>query len=48
VAAVTGFPQCLCLTPDGRHGGASTKAGATYAVITAAGRDYRTVERLRT
>ena len=37
--------QCLCLTPDGRHGGASTKAGATYAVITAADRDYRIVER---
>jgi len=27
--------QALCLTPDGRHGGASTAAGATYSVITA-------------
>jgi hypothetical protein len=27
--------QALCLTPDGRHGGASTHAGATYSVITA-------------
>ncbi len=25
----------LCLTPDGRHGGASTRAGASYAVMTA-------------
>jgi isoaspartyl peptidase/L-asparaginase-like protein (Ntn-hydrolase superfamily) len=37
--------QCLCLTPDGRHGGASTKAGATYAVLTAADDGYRIVER---
>jgi hypothetical protein len=27
--------QGLCLTPGGRHGGASTTAGATYSVITA-------------
>jgi isoaspartyl peptidase/L-asparaginase-like protein (Ntn-hydrolase superfamily) len=27
--------QALCLTPDGRHGGASTVAGASYAVMTA-------------
>jgi isoaspartyl peptidase/L-asparaginase-like protein (Ntn-hydrolase superfamily) len=27
--------QALCLTPDGRHGGASTRAGASYAVMTA-------------
>jgi isoaspartyl peptidase/L-asparaginase-like protein (Ntn-hydrolase superfamily) len=27
--------QALCLTPDGRHGGASTIAGASYAVMTA-------------
>jgi isoaspartyl peptidase/L-asparaginase-like protein (Ntn-hydrolase superfamily) len=27
--------QALCLTPDGRHGGASTTAGGTYSVITA-------------
>jgi beta-aspartyl-peptidase (threonine type) len=37
--------QALCLTPDGRHGGASTRAGATYAVLTAADQDYRIVER---
>jgi hypothetical protein len=39
--------QCLCLTPDGRHGGAATNAGATYAVMTAADDDYRVVERRR-
>ena len=27
--------QVLCLTPDGRHAGASTRAGATYSVMTA-------------
>ena len=27
--------QALCLTPDGRHGGASTAAGATYSVQSA-------------
>src|SRR5262245_35930524 len=27
--------QALCLTPDGSHGGASTKPGATYSVMTA-------------
>jgi isoaspartyl peptidase/L-asparaginase-like protein (Ntn-hydrolase superfamily) len=27
--------QALCLAPDGRHGGASTIAGASYAVMTA-------------
>jgi beta-aspartyl-peptidase (threonine type) len=27
--------QALCLLPDGRHGGASTREGATYAVMTA-------------
>ena len=39
--------QCLCLTPDGRHGGASTDAGATYAVMTAADGEYQVVERRR-
>ena len=37
--------QCLCLTPDGAHGGASTRAGATYAVMTASDQelpDHRT------
>jgi beta-aspartyl-peptidase (threonine type) len=29
--------QALCLTPDGRHGGAATTSGATYSVITADG-----------
>jgi isoaspartyl peptidase/L-asparaginase-like protein (Ntn-hydrolase superfamily) len=27
--------QVLCLTPDGRHGGASTRPGATYSVLRA-------------
>ena len=27
--------QALCLTPDGRHGGASTRPGGTYSVLTA-------------
>jgi isoaspartyl peptidase/L-asparaginase-like protein (Ntn-hydrolase superfamily) len=27
--------QALCLTPDGRHGGASTASGATYSVQSA-------------
>jgi len=39
--------QCLCLTPDGPHGGASTSPGATYAVMTAADGDYRVLERRR-
>ena len=33
--------QALCLTPDGRHGGASTKPGATYSVMTADDDSYR-------
>jgi hypothetical protein len=33
--------QALCLTPDGRHGGASTAAGASYSVITAEDSGYR-------
>ncbi len=37
--------QALCLTPDGRHGGASTKAGSTYAVMTAGDHSYRIQER---
>ncbi len=37
--------QALCLTPDGRHGGASTKAGSTYAVMTAGDDSYRIQER---
>ncbi|MEP7023437.1 MAG: isoaspartyl peptidase/L-asparaginase, partial [Actinomycetota bacterium] len=37
--------QALCLTPDGKHGAASTRAGATYGVMTASDSDYRIVER---
>jgi beta-aspartyl-peptidase (threonine type) len=37
--------QALCLTPDGRHGGASTSAGSTYGVMTASDDDFRLVER---
>lgn len=37
--------QALCLTPDGRHGGASTRAGATYGVMTASDRDFRIAAR---
>jgi isoaspartyl peptidase/L-asparaginase-like protein (Ntn-hydrolase superfamily) len=37
--------QALCLAPDGRHGGASTVPGATYAVMTADDDTVRTEER---
>ncbi len=37
--------QALCLTPDGRHGGASTRDGATYSVQTADDDEFRIVER---
>jgi N4-(beta-N-acetylglucosaminyl)-L-asparaginase len=37
--------QVLCLAPDGRHGGASTRAGATYAVMTADDDVFVTKER---
>jgi isoaspartyl peptidase/L-asparaginase-like protein (Ntn-hydrolase superfamily) len=37
--------QALCLAPDGRHGGASTRPGATYAVMTAGDDSYRITER---
>jgi isoaspartyl peptidase/L-asparaginase-like protein (Ntn-hydrolase superfamily) len=37
--------QALCLTPDGRHGGASTMPGATYTVMTADDETFRTEER---
>ncbi|MDR2983831.1 MAG: isoaspartyl peptidase/L-asparaginase, partial [Nocardiopsaceae bacterium] len=37
--------QALCLTPDGSHGGASTKPGSTYSVMTAADETYRIEER---
>jgi beta-aspartyl-peptidase (threonine type) len=33
--------QALCLTPDGRHGGAATAPGATYGVITADDESFR-------
>jgi isoaspartyl peptidase/L-asparaginase-like protein (Ntn-hydrolase superfamily) len=31
----------LCLTPDGRHGGAATKPGASYSVMTADDESFR-------
>jgi len=37
--------QTLCLTPDGRHGGAATRDGATYSVLTADASRYAIVER---
>ena len=37
--------QALCLTPDGRHGGASTVPAATYAVMTAHDATFRIEER---
>jgi isoaspartyl peptidase/L-asparaginase-like protein (Ntn-hydrolase superfamily) len=33
--------QALCLTPDGRHGAASTTAGGTYSVMTADDESFR-------
>jgi isoaspartyl peptidase/L-asparaginase-like protein (Ntn-hydrolase superfamily) len=39
--------QALCLTPDGRHGGASTRKGSTYSVMTASDDSYRIEERRR-
>jgi isoaspartyl peptidase/L-asparaginase-like protein (Ntn-hydrolase superfamily) len=40
--------QALCLTPDGRHGGASTIPGATYSVMTAGDTTFRIEERRQT
>jgi isoaspartyl peptidase/L-asparaginase-like protein (Ntn-hydrolase superfamily) len=37
--------QVLCLTPDGRHGGASTMPGSTYSVMTADDQTFRIEER---
>jgi isoaspartyl peptidase/L-asparaginase-like protein (Ntn-hydrolase superfamily) len=37
--------QALCLTPDGRHGGASTSAGSTYSVMTAQDASFRIEQR---
>jgi isoaspartyl peptidase/L-asparaginase-like protein (Ntn-hydrolase superfamily) len=37
--------QALCLSPDGRHGGASTTAGSTYSVMTADDASFRIQER---
>jgi isoaspartyl peptidase/L-asparaginase-like protein (Ntn-hydrolase superfamily) len=37
--------QALCLTPDGRHGGASTMPGATYSVMTADDETFHIEER---
>jgi isoaspartyl peptidase/L-asparaginase-like protein (Ntn-hydrolase superfamily) len=39
--------QALCLTPDGRHGGATTKGESTYSVQTADDDGFRIVERER-
>ena len=40
--------QALCLTPDGRHGGASTLPGATYSVMTAQDTTFRIEQRRQT
>ena len=40
--------QALCLTPDGRHGGASTVPGATYSVMTAQDTTFRIEQRRQT
>ena len=37
--------QALCLTPDGRHGGASTRGDATYSVMTVEDESFRTEQR---
>lgn len=37
--------QVLCLTPDGRHGGASTMPGSTYSVMTADDETFRIEQR---
>jgi isoaspartyl peptidase/L-asparaginase-like protein (Ntn-hydrolase superfamily) len=37
--------QALCLTPDGRHGGAATNADATYSVLRASDHRFEIVER---
>jgi isoaspartyl peptidase/L-asparaginase-like protein (Ntn-hydrolase superfamily) len=37
--------QTLCLTPNGRHGGAATRDGATYSVLTARDQSFVIVER---
>ncbi len=37
--------QALCLAPDGRHGGASTRAGSTYSVLTAGDEAFAIKER---
>ncbi len=39
--------QALCLTPDGRHGAASTREGSTYSVMTADDDTYQIKERQR-
>jgi isoaspartyl peptidase/L-asparaginase-like protein (Ntn-hydrolase superfamily) len=39
--------KVLCLTPDGRHAGASTKPGATYSMITAEDDTYHVEERVK-
>ncbi len=39
--------QALCLTPDGRHGGAATGASLSYCVMTADDESFRTEARRR-
>jgi len=47
--AADGDPaKALCLTPDGRHGGASTVPGATYSVMTAQDTTFRIEQRRQT
>jgi isoaspartyl peptidase/L-asparaginase-like protein (Ntn-hydrolase superfamily) len=40
--------QALCLTPDGRHGGASTRPGSTYSVMSVDDETFRIEERRHT
>jgi isoaspartyl peptidase/L-asparaginase-like protein (Ntn-hydrolase superfamily) len=39
--------QALCLTPDGRHGGAALRGGATYAVMAACDERFEIATRIR-
>jgi isoaspartyl peptidase/L-asparaginase-like protein (Ntn-hydrolase superfamily) len=39
--------QALCLRPDGSHGGASTRADATYSVLTGGDDEIRFLDRVR-
>jgi beta-aspartyl-peptidase (threonine type) len=37
--------QALCLTPEGRHGGAATRSGGSYSVMTVEDETFRVEER---